>query len=156
MNAVNHEALEFWESDYDENNLYQVENMSLGEAKEKIEWRKRALEYESSHVIKNLAKMIYINDNEVNNIAEFNLLHDIINTPKRAKNINIRYSPIIHGRLNNRKGRPKFKNFQILLDSGCSSTIEMTRLVHIIGPEKILWCSGKHRPEISLLILNFE
>ena len=43
-NAVNHEALEFLESDYDENDLYQVENMSLDDTKEKIEWSKRVLE----------------------------------------------------------------------------------------------------------------
>ena len=37
VRAVNHEAPEFLENDYDENNLYQVENMILGETKEKIE-----------------------------------------------------------------------------------------------------------------------
>ena len=47
-------------------------------------------------MIENYAKMIYIHDNEVNNIAECNLLHDIINPHKRAKNINIHYSPILH------------------------------------------------------------
>ena len=61
--------------------------------------------------------MIYIHDNEVNNIAECNFLHDIINPPKHAKNINIHYSPILHGCMNIRKGRAKFKNFQILLDN---------------------------------------
>ena len=52
-----------------------------------------------------------MNDIEVKNIAEFNLLHDIINHPKRAKNINIHYSPIMYGFMNTRKGRAKFKNF---------------------------------------------
>ena len=33
VNAVNNEASEFLESNYNENNLYQVENMSLGETK---------------------------------------------------------------------------------------------------------------------------
>ena len=37
MSDVNHEAPEFLESDYYENDLCQVENMSLGETKEKIE-----------------------------------------------------------------------------------------------------------------------
>ena len=37
VRAVNHEAPECLESDYHENDLYQVENMSLDETKEKIE-----------------------------------------------------------------------------------------------------------------------
>ena len=37
VSAVNHEAPELLESDYDKNDLYQVENMSLDETKEKIE-----------------------------------------------------------------------------------------------------------------------
>ena len=55
----------------------------------KIQWRKRALKYEISYVIENQARMICIHDNKVNNIDECNLLHDIINPPKRAKNIKI-------------------------------------------------------------------
>ena len=39
------EAPENIQSDFDENNLYQIENMSLEDTKEKLEWRKRALEY---------------------------------------------------------------------------------------------------------------
>ena len=57
-----------------------------------MEWHKRALEYENSYVIENWDKLIHIHDNEVNNISEFNLLHDIINPPKFAKNINSHYS----------------------------------------------------------------
>ena len=37
VSAVNQEAPAFLESDYDENNMNQVENMSLDETKEKIE-----------------------------------------------------------------------------------------------------------------------
>ena len=37
VSDVNHEAPEFLENYYDENNLYQVENISLDETKEKIE-----------------------------------------------------------------------------------------------------------------------
>ena len=51
LNAVNHEAPEFLESYYNENDLYQVENMSLDETRETFEWNKRALEYKSSYVI---------------------------------------------------------------------------------------------------------
>ena len=93
--------------------------------------------------------MIYIHDNEVKNIAECNLLHDITNPPKHAININSHYSPILHGFVNTRKGRAKFKNFQIILDSGCSSTILMRRLVEKLCPEKdavMQWQrqAGKH------------
>ena len=35
ISSLNHEALEFSENDYDENDLYQVENLSLDETKEK-------------------------------------------------------------------------------------------------------------------------
>ena len=44
VSVVNHEAPEFLEIDYNENNLYQVENMSLDETEEEIEQRKRAIE----------------------------------------------------------------------------------------------------------------
>ena len=73
--------------------------------------------------------MIYIHDNKVKNIAEFNLLNDIINTPERPKYINIHYSPILHGSINIIGGKAKFNNFLILLYDGCSSTIVMRRLV---------------------------
>ena len=58
--AINHEVPEFLESDYDANDLYQVDNISLDETKEKMEWRKHALEYENSYVIENQDKLIYI------------------------------------------------------------------------------------------------
>ena len=48
--------------------------------------------------------MTRIYDNEVNNISECNLLHDIINPPKLTKNLNSHYSPIIHGCMNTIKG----------------------------------------------------
>ena len=73
--------------------------------------------------------MIYIHDNEVNNIAECNLLHDIINPPKCDKNIDSHYAPILNVWMNTIRGRAKFKNFRILLDSGCNSTIVMRRLI---------------------------
>ena len=73
--------------------------------------------------------MTRIHNNEVKNIAECNLLHDIINPPKRAKNLNSHYYPILHVCMNTRKGKAKFKNFHILLESGCSYTIVMVRLV---------------------------
>ena len=80
--------------------------------------------------------MTRIHNNEVKNISEYNLLHDIINPPKRAKNLNSRYAPILHGCINTRKDKAKFKNFRVLLDSGCSSTIVMGRLVEKLYPGK--------------------
>ena len=78
------EAPEFLYSHYDYNNLYQVESMSLEETKDKIEWRKRAFECEqkSPYGIGNKNYMTCIHDKK---IAEYNLLHDIINPPKRTK-----------------------------------------------------------------------
>ena len=136
VSAGNHEATEFWENDYDENDLYQVENISLNETKEKLEWRKHAFEYEILYVIENRNKMIYIHDKKVNTIAECNLIHDIINPLKRTKQLNSHYSPILHWRMNTRKDGENFKNFRILLDSGCSSKIVMKRLVETLYPEK--------------------
>ena len=51
VSAINNEAPELLESDYDENDLDEVENMSLDETKEKNELRKSLIEYESSYVI---------------------------------------------------------------------------------------------------------
>ena len=79
---------------------------------------------------------IYIYYKEVKNIDEYNLLHDIINPPKRAKNINSHYYPILHGCTDIRKGRAKFKNFQIIFDSGFSPTILTRRLVEKLSLEK--------------------
>ena len=87
-------------------------------------------------MIENRNEIIYIHDKDVKNIAEYNLLHDIINPPKRAKNINSHYSPITHECMNTRKGRANFKNFQIILDSGCSSKVVMGRLVGKLNPDK--------------------
>ena len=73
--------------------------------------------------------MTCIHYKEVNKIAEYNLLHDILIPPKRPKNRNSHNYPIIHGCMNTKRIRTKFKNFQILVDSGCSSTIVIGRLV---------------------------
>ena len=54
--------------------------------------------------------MIYRHENEVKNIDEYNLLHNIINPPKQTKNTNIHYSPTLHGYMNTKRGRAKFKN----------------------------------------------
>ena len=80
--------------------------------------------------------MTRIHNNEVYNKSEFNLIHDIINPPKHAKNLNTHYYPILHVCINTRRVRERFKNFRILLDSGCSYTIEMGRLTEKLHPEK--------------------
>ena len=80
--------------------------------------------------------MIHIHDKEVNKIAECNLLHDIINPIKRAKNLNSNYSPIINECMNNRLDIARFKNSRILFGSVCSSTIVMVRLVEKLRLEK--------------------
>ena len=80
--------------------------------------------------------MTRIQNNEVKNIDEYNLLYDTINPPKRAKSLNSPYSPILHGCMNTRKWKVEFKNFRIILDSGCSPTIVIGRLVKRKGLEK--------------------
>ena len=87
-------------------------------------------------MIENRDTLIHINDNEVKNISECNLLHDIINPPERTKNINSHYSPILHGCMSNRKGRAQFKKFLIILDNGCIYTIVTRRILQKLCPEK--------------------
>ena len=89
------------------------EKTSLEETKENLEWRKRAFEYKkrNAYGIENrndmTNDMTRISNKKLKNKAECNLLHDIINTPKRAKKINSHYSPILHGCINTRKGKAK-------------------------------------------------
>ena len=47
VSATNNEAPEFLDSDYDANDLYEVEKMSLEETKENLDWSKRAFEYKN-------------------------------------------------------------------------------------------------------------
>ena len=131
VSATNHEALEFLDSDYDANDLYKVDQMSLEETKENFDWRKCAFEDEkkNSYAIKNRHDMICIHNNVVKNISECNFFRYINNRPKRTKNLNSRCSPILHECMNTRKVWDKFKNFRSILDSVCSSTIFMGRLV---------------------------
>ena len=83
----------------------------------------------NSYGIEKRNDMTFTHDKEVNKVSECNLQHDIINPNKRAKNLNSHYSPIIHQCMNNIRGREKFKNFQIISDSGRISAIVMGRLV---------------------------
>ena len=45
LSATNHEAAEFLDSDYNTNDLYQVDKVSIEETKEIFDWCKRAFEY---------------------------------------------------------------------------------------------------------------
>ena len=56
-----------------------------------------------------------IHDNKVNNKAECNLLHDIINPPKCTKILNIYYSPILHGCMNTIGVEWSLRNFEYYL-----------------------------------------
>ena len=73
--------------------------------------------------------MTCIHEDKVNKIAECNPLHDLLNPSKITKKLNSHYSLILHGCMSTQKGRAKFKNIRILLDSGNSSTIIMRSLI---------------------------
>ena len=79
--ATNHKAPKFLDSYHNANDLYQVDRVSIEETKEKLDWRERAFEYENknAYVIENRNEMTSIHNNEVKNISECNLLHNIIN-----------------------------------------------------------------------------
>ena len=72
------------EYDIDENDLYQIDNMSLYGKKENTERHERAFEskLENTYYIEIQNIMTAIHGNKVNKLSEFNLLHDIINPPK--------------------------------------------------------------------------
>ena len=99
---------------------------------------KRAFESEIEYVygIKIPNFMNPMHYNKVNNIAEYNLLHEMLNPSKCTKNINRHYSPIIHGCMNTRKGKAIFNHVLIPLDSLFSSTILARRLMEKLNPKK--------------------
>ena len=75
--------------------------------------------------IKSLNSTNHIHANKVNNISQCNLLHDKINPSNHTKHLNIHYYPILHGCMDTHKGKTEFKDFRIILDSGCSYMIVM-------------------------------
>ena len=79
--------------------------------------------------------MTCIHENEVNNIAEYNSLHDIFNTYKCTKTFNSHHYIILQEWINTWKGRAKFENFWILFGSGYSSNIIMVRLITKLNPK---------------------
>ena len=66
---------------------------------------------------------------KVNKLAELNLLHDILNYHKQTNNLNSHYYPIIQWCMNICKGKEKFNEFRILLDSWCISTVIMGGII---------------------------
>ena len=58
--------------------------------------------------------------------------------------------------MNTRRGKAKFKNFLIILDSGCISTIVIGMLVGKYILKNMLWCSVTHNLIISILILRLK
>ena len=78
--------------------------------------------------------MTCIHGNKENKLAEWDLLHDILNPTKRTKK-NSQYSPIIQGYMNTRRVKDKFKEFITLLDSGCISTIVIGKLIQKLHPK---------------------
>ena len=86
-------------------------------------------ELKNTNGFENRNYMTRMHDNKVNNIAECNLIHHTVNHTKLTKTLNSYYSLILHVCMNNIKSKAKFKNFQIQLDIGFSSTIVMGRIV---------------------------
>ena len=72
----------------------------------------------------------------MNNIYEWNLLHDKRRPPKHTKHLNIHYSTILHGCINTWNSKAKLKQFQILLDNACGSTIVMRNIIEIINTKR--------------------
>ena len=62
---------------FDENELYHIENVSLDDTKQHLEWCKRSFECKpkNTYKIETQNGMILVHDNKVNNIDEWNLLH---------------------------------------------------------------------------------
>ena len=113
VSATNHWSPEFLDFDYNVNDLYQVDNISIEETKEIIYCHNQEFEYKKkkSYGIKNWNDMTRIHNNEVKIISKCNLLHDIINPPKLTKNLNIHYSTILHGCMNTKRVKRSFKTF---------------------------------------------
>ena len=57
-----------------------------------------------------MCDVYYVYDNnDVNDIAEYNLPHNILNPSKGAKSKNSHFPPIRHGLINTQRGKAKFK-----------------------------------------------
>ena len=86
--------------------------------------------------------MSHIRNNMINVNNEYNILSNILNPTRRAKNKNSNYSLILHGCMDKRIGMAIFRNFLILLDSCRSSTTVTDNLMSKIKckkPSTIMW-----------------
>ena len=106
---MEYETHENIDDEVDEYYLYKLDKLSLDE--NKLYDPAFEIELKIIYDMKRLNGMNHIHDNEVNKIAEWNLLQDIINTSRRTKNINRHYYPILHGCINTQKGKARFKIF---------------------------------------------
>ena len=84
--------------------------------------------------MKNICDMENIHNNDINNISEFNLLHDILNNSKRTRNTNSKYYPILHVCMNTCRGMTNNRYFPILLDSEFSYMVLIRRLTTRLKP----------------------
>ena len=88
--------------------------------------------------MKRLNDMNCIHNKDINNISEFNIIHDILKSYKCTKNINIYYTPILHGCVNTLRGKATSVVFLILLYSICSSTVVIRMSITKIKTKKIM------------------
>ena len=89
-------------------------------------------------------------ENRINGIKfECNVLSSFLKPMKRAKRKNSHYSPILQSCMSTHSRRAKFKNFQILLDSGNSSTILIGRLTSKLKTKESDKLCRKPKPRIS-------
>ena len=110
------------------------------------------LKIKNTYDIESKNGMNCIYGNIVNKTFEWNLLHDVLNHTRCNKTFNSHYCTIIHGCMNTWKGRSKYKNFRNILDSGCSSTIVMGRLITKLNSKKSLWWNITRKQVVVLPI----
>ena len=103
------EAHENIESDFDEKDIYQVDNTNLDDKKENIEWRKRTFEseLENTYEIEIQNSMTCIDGNKSNKWSDCNLKHHILNYNKCNKHLNFHCYSIIQGCMNMTGSRPR-------------------------------------------------
>ena len=83
---MKYETHEIIDDEVDENDLYELYKLSLDETRLLKNTFERELKI--IYEIKRRNGMNHTHDNKVNNIAEYNLLNDILNPSKMTKNIN--------------------------------------------------------------------
>ena len=102
---------------------YGVESLNLGNPAVESE-------NDSKLLLAQLREVQMANKKYINNSIkrECNVPYNFLNPTKHARTKNSHYSPILKDFMNTRSGRENFKNLQIFLESGISSTIMMGKL----------------------------